>query len=176
MPEQPNFPDCIAQYLPFLSRVVGRVMRGDQMTEDIVQQTLLKALTKADQFRFESSSKTWLASIAINEARQAYRSGWRRYAVPLITENVDSDRCELVEAPNNSYEAKEREVLVRNAVSRLPHAYRRVIELCDFQEIPLGEAARRLGLTLPAIKSRRHRARQKLLPLMRNLKLQSHFG
>ena len=75
MPKQLNFADRVAQHLPFLSRFVGSVMRGDQRAEDIVQQTVLKALTNADQFRFESSLKTWLVSIALNEARQAYRCG-----------------------------------------------------------------------------------------------------
>ncbi len=59
------------------------------------------------------------------------------------------------------------------AVSRLPHSYRSVVELCDFQSLPMIEAARKLGITLPAIKSRRHRARQKLLPLVAKLKLNS---
>ena len=167
---QPDFGNSVAQHLPFLTRFVARVMRGDKSAEDIVQQTVLRALTNADQFRFESSLKTWLVSIAINEARQAYRCGWRRRTVPLMTESVDSIRSQPFESSNNNYQAREREALVRKAVSHLPQPYRCVIELCDFQQMPMREAATRLGLTLPAIKSRRHRARQKLLPLVEDLK------
>jgi DNA-directed RNA polymerase specialized sigma24 family protein len=36
--EQQNFADCIALHLPFLNRVVRRLMRGDEMAEDVVQQ------------------------------------------------------------------------------------------------------------------------------------------
>ena len=140
------------------------------MAEDIVQQTILRALTNADQFRFESALTTWLASIAINEVRQAYRCAWRRRTVPLMTERFDFDRRQPVVFPYNTYEANERDVLVRHAVSRLPQIYRSVVELCDFDRLPLNEAARKLGLTLPAVKSRRHRARQKLLPLVAKLK------
>jgi RNA polymerase sigma-70 factor, ECF subfamily len=146
-------------------------MRGDSSADDIVEQTVLKALTNADQFRFESSFKTWLVSIAVNEARQAYRCGWRKRSVPLMTENIDSIRSQPLESSNNYYQVKEREALVREAVSRLPQAYRCVVELCDIQQLPLGEAARHLGLTLSAVKSRRHRAKQKLLPLVQDLKL-----
>jgi DNA-directed RNA polymerase specialized sigma24 family protein len=64
----------------------------------------------------------------------------------------------------------ERNVLVRHAVSRLPQIYRSVVELCDFERLRLNEAGRKLGLPLPAVKSRRHRARQKLLPLLAKLK------
>jgi RNA polymerase sigma factor (sigma-70 family) len=173
MPKQQNFANCIAQHLPFLTRFVSGAMRGDQNAEDIVQQTVLKALTNADQFRFESSLKTWLVSIAINEARQVYRCGWRRRTVPLMTEDIDAIRSQPLESSNNNYQAKEQDVLVRKAVSRLPQAYRCVVELCDFQQMPMSEAARQLGLTLSATKSRRHRARQKLLPLVQDLKFSS---
>ena len=174
MPKQQNFANCVAQHLPFLTRFVSGAMRGDQSAEDIVQQTVFKALTNADQFRFESSLKAWLVSIAINEARQAYRCAWHRRTVPLMTENVDSIR--FLECSNKTYEANERAVLVRKAVSRLPQAYRCVIELCDLQQVPLSEAARQLGLTLSAIKSRLHRARQKVLPLVQDLKFSSRCG
>jgi RNA polymerase sigma-70 factor, ECF subfamily len=176
MPNQLNIADCVAQHLPFLNRSIRGIMHGNEAAEDVVQQTVLKALINADQFRFESALKTWLDSIAINEVRQAYRCRWHRCTVPLITEDVDLDRSWPLELPINHYEEKERDILVRNAVSRLPRTYRVVVELCDFQQLSLTEAARKLGLTLSAVKSRRHRARQKLLPIMRNLKLQSHLA
>lgn len=173
MAEQQNFADRVALHLPVLTRVVRGLVRGDQMADDIVQQTVLKALTNADQFRFESALKTWLTSIAINEVRQAYRCRWRKRAVPLITETLDVERYQQVEVPHHSYEANERDLLVRDAVSRLPHRYRSVVELCDFQSLSMIEAARKLGISLPAIKSRRHRARQKLLRIVAKLKLNS---
>jgi RNA polymerase sigma-70 factor (ECF subfamily) len=168
--------NAVAQHLPYLTRIVRKVVRGDQMAEDIVQETVLKALTNADQFRFESALKTWLTCIAINEARQAYRCAWHRRSVPLITENFDLDRTQLIHSPNNDYEAKEREALIRNAVSRLPQTYRSVVELCDLQQVPMSDAASKLGLTLPAVKARRHRARQKLLRILRHQPFEdAHF-
>jgi RNA polymerase sigma-70 factor, ECF subfamily len=167
--EQQNFADCIALHLPFLNRVVRRLMHGDEMAEDVVQQTVLKALMHVDQFRFESTLKTWLTSIAINEVYQAYRFAGRRRAISLTTETFEMDRCQRLDFPKNTYEIRERELLVRKAVSRLPEMYRSVVELCDLQCLPMKEAALKLGLTLPAIKTRRHRARQKLQRLVANL-------
>ena len=164
--ERQNFVDCLLQHVPCITRVVRALMRGDQSAEDVVQQTIIKALTNADQFRFRSTLKTWLISIAINEVRQTYRSGWHKRAVPLIAETVDVLGVQDVGLPDNAYEANERNLLVREAVSRLPWMYRTVIELCDFECVPMKEAARRLRLTLPALKTRRHRARHKLLRLL----------
>lgn len=171
MAEQENVAECVAQHLPYLNRVVCALTHFDQNVEDIVQQTVLKALIHADQFRFESGLKTWLSSIAINEVRQAYRSRSRKRVVPLLTEIQEADRYHPFEQPKDTYEAEERDVLVRKAVSRLPELYRSVVELCDFQHLTLDEAARKLGLTLAAVKSRRLRARQKLRPIVAKLKL-----
>jgi RNA polymerase sigma-70 factor (ECF subfamily) len=74
MADRLNFANSIVEHLPFLKRVVYRLTHGDQMTDDIVQQTMLKALIHAEQFRFESTLKAWLRSIAINEVHQVYRS------------------------------------------------------------------------------------------------------
>jgi RNA polymerase sigma-70 factor (ECF subfamily) len=164
--EQQNFAHSVAQYLPYLNRFVGNLTRRDQMAEDIVQQTVLKALMHSEQFRFESTLKTWLTSIALREVYQAYRVVSRSRAVPLTPETLDVDRCQRLEFPNNSYEARERELLIRSAVSRLPKMYRSVVELCDLQCVPMKKAALKLGLTLPAVKARRHRARQKLRRLL----------
>jgi RNA polymerase sigma-70 factor (ECF subfamily) len=170
MTRQQRFAECVAQHLTFLNRIVGSLTRNDPMTDDIVQQTMLKALVHADQFRFESTLKTWLTSIAINEVRQVYRCKWRIRSVPLITEILEGDRSPRVESPGPSYETRERKVLIRQAVSRLPESYRRVVELCDLQGLPLPEAAARLRLTPAAVKTRRHRARQKLRPFVVSLK------
>ncbi len=126
----------------------------------------MKALTNADQFRFHSALKTWLIAIAVNEVRQTYRCGWRKRVVPLMTETLNVRRVQDVGLPHNAYEANERNLLVRDAVSRLPRMYRSVVELCDFECVPMKEAARRLRITLPALKAHRHRVRQKLLPLL----------
>jgi RNA polymerase sigma-70 factor, ECF subfamily len=170
MSEQENFADCVVQHLPFLNRMVRGLTRSDPMSDDIVQQTMLKALVHADQFRLESTLKTWLTSIAMNEVRQVYRCKWRTRCVSLMTENLEGDRFPLAESLNAGHIAREREVLLRKAVSSLPEPYRHVVELCDLQCLPLKEAASRLRLTLSAVKTRRQRARRKLGPLVADLK------
>src|SRR4051812_32240261 len=162
MPRQVNFANSVAQHLPYLKRMARRLTRDDSLTEDLVQQTILKALAHADQFRCESTLKTWLTSIARNEFYQIYRCKWRIRTVPLTTEHVEGYGAVQVDSLSPTYEAKEREAVVRQAVSRLPQSYRSVVELCDLQCLSLQEAAAKLQLTLSAVKTRRQRARRKL--------------
>jgi RNA polymerase sigma-70 factor, ECF subfamily len=166
---QPN--EYYRQHIPFLRRVVSRLVQEHEMADDIVQQTMLRAAMNAHKFRFESSLKTWLTSIAINEVRQAYRCSWHKRNIPLTAEDIDFISSQTLESSSNGYQAKERDNLVRMAVSRLPQEYRCVIELCDLQQVPMREAAKQLALTIPALKSRRHRAKQKLMPLLKHLRV-----
>jgi RNA polymerase sigma-70 factor, ECF subfamily len=170
MPRHVNFANSVAQHLPYLTRMARGLTRDDSLTEDLVQQTILKALVHGDQFRCESTLKTWLTSIARNEFYQSYRCEWRRRAVPLVTEHVDGYGVLQVDSLSPAYEAKEREAVVREAVSRLPQSYRSVVELCDLQCLSLQEAAAKLQLTLAAVKTRRQRARRKLLRFVVNLR------
>jgi RNA polymerase sigma-70 factor, ECF subfamily len=171
MHNQTNITGSLAQHIPFLRRVVSRLVQEHEMADDIVQQTMLRAAMNAHKFRFESSLKTWLTSIAINEVRQAYRCSWHKRNIPLAAEDIDLISSQTLESSSNGYQAKERDNLVRMAVSRLPQEYRCVIELCDLQQVPMREAAKQLALTIPALKSRRHRAKQKLMPLLKHLRV-----
>jgi DNA-directed RNA polymerase specialized sigma24 family protein len=58
-----------------------------------------------------------------------------------LSETVDVLRVQDVGLPDNAYAANERNLLVRDAVSRLPWMYRSVVELCDFECVPMKEAA-----------------------------------
>lgn len=170
MPVEAKFANRIAQHLSYLERMVRSLLRNDPMTDDIVQETMLKALVHAERFRFESTLKTWLTSIAMNEVRSFYRCKWRTRSVPLIAEALESNQSLQVDFVSPSHQARERDALIRRAVSQLAEPYRSVVELCDLQCVPLQEAATQLQLTLEAAKTRRRRARKKLRPFLAKVK------
>jgi RNA polymerase sigma factor (sigma-70 family) len=139
---QLQFAEDIVGHLPLVQSVVFKMMRGDQAAEGVVQQTMLKSLTCSAQFRFESSLKTWLTTIATNEVYQVYRSKrWRSRAAMLVKENFN---CRQDDSTEKGYEAQERDRLVRHAVSKLPHPHRCVVELCILQQSSLQKSAQAL--------------------------------
>lgn len=132
--------------------------------EDVLQQTLFRALTKFEQFRGDSRFFTWLCSIALNEARQAMRNQRSHLVIPLDNELLDR----VLPSPESdtSFDLCRRaqqQVNVRQAVERLKPEFRTVVELPVFQGLSLKDTARRLRLSVPAAKSRFFRARQQLL-------------
>jgi RNA polymerase sigma-70 factor, ECF subfamily len=165
--QQHLFGDLIAPHLTHLSRIVRATMQCEAEVEDIVQQTALKAFTHLAQFRFEASFRTWLIRIGLNEVRQ-----WRRkrassrcveFIAPLLAELpiVDQNHSPLVE-----YQRNETTAQVRAALALLPDKYRSVILLRDVEDLTISQVAGRLGLTIPAVKTRHRRARQKVAGLL----------
>jgi RNA polymerase sigma-70 factor (ECF subfamily) len=157
------FGELIAPHLSPLLRIVRAIIGGHSEVEDIVQQTALNAFTHLAQFRFEAGFSTWLIQIAINEARQWRRkyasSRFLEFAAPTLSELpiVDQRHSPLIE-----YQRSETGAQVRVALAQLPEKYRIVIFLRDLEELSISEVAARLGLSIPAVKTRHRRARQKV--------------
>jgi len=157
------FANLITPHLKPLLRIVQATLGGHPDVEDIVQQTALKALTHLEQFRCEASFRTWLIRIGLNEARQWRRGCASSKFVALDPATLtqlpvaDESQSPLVECQRS-----EAFVRLRAALAWLPEKYRLVVLLRDFEDLSLAEAARRLGLTIPAVKSRHLRARQKM--------------
>ena len=146
-----------------LRSFVVRIMFAADDTEDIFQQTICRALANFQQFRGDSSFLTWLCTIALNEVRQLIR---KRRRIRLIS--LDEDLINVTSRSEST--ASSLELLcradtqrsVRLAVEALPRTFRSVVELRDFEGLSLQDVAKRLHLTLPAVKSRHFRARHRL--------------
>ena len=125
---------------------------GDrQLAEDAFQETFVKAWKKWNDFRGESSVKTWLICIAVNTCKDILRSGWfrtmrrSRPVEELFDLAADGDLQE--------------ETAVRDAVLRLPGVYREVILLYYDQEMRIREIAKALCLSENTVSTRLRRAR-----------------
>ena len=172
------FADLIAPHLTPLLRTIRANTGSHPDVDDIIQQTVLKAFTHLEQFRFRASFRTWFIQIGLNEARQ-----WRRKAASSRFVALDASALSRLSAANERHSplmgCLRSEVIVRlrGALARLPEEYRVIILLRDLEELSLSEVARRLRLTLPAAKTRHWRARRKIAALLRqprSLKPRSH--
>ena len=164
------FADLIAPHLRPLLQTVRATIGCQADVEDIVQQTALKALTHLDQFRFEASFRTWLIRIGRNEAH-----AWRRKCATSRFLALDPTTLTQLPVADEShspwveYQRNESIARLRTALAGLPEKYRVVILLRDLCGFSLREVAAQLRLTLPAVKTRHRRARQKMMKLLRPL-------
>lgn len=136
-----------------LIQMVGNTADAD----DIMQEVLFKVWRFLSRFRFESSFRTWMTRIAINEALQSIRKKKQDsccYQVADLDELIST-----ADSPHRSLSRAETSQAVQNALAKLPAKYRQVIICREFDHLSLRETAKSLSVSVPAIKSRLFRAR-----------------
>ncbi len=73
----------VSRHLDGVFRVAVSITRDDDVAQDVVQEAFLKMVRAIDSFRGDASFKTWLMTIAANEARGALRKSTRRRESPI---------------------------------------------------------------------------------------------
>jgi RNA polymerase sigma-70 factor (ECF subfamily) len=141
------------------------MVRNRSDAEDEVQAAFWKAFQRLDQFRAEGSFAAWLGRIVENQCLMRIRES-RNARFEYLDEASDANlRIELVgQSANPEDQVGKEEVvqLLRREVSRIPPLLRHVMLLRDLDQMPMPDVAGRLGLSIPAAKSRLMRARTEL--------------
>jgi RNA polymerase sigma-70 factor (ECF subfamily) len=150
------------RHLAAVRRRIRSMVGSAADADDLVQEVLLKVWLRLSTFRSESSFRTWMTRVAINEALQAHRR--ERCRPPRSQELRDLDTfASPVESPYRSLARTEVIHAVRNAVMKLPAKYRQVLILRDLEQLSTNETAQSLQASIPAVKTRLVRARLMLL-------------
>jgi RNA polymerase sigma-70 factor (ECF subfamily) len=141
------------------------ILRNTDDAEDAVQSAFRKAFQHRDQFQGNGAFAAWLSRIVENECLMRIRKQRSARLVSLDSLTESNVRVELVGTTTNPEDElgwKEVVTLMRKEMVRMPPLYRNVILLHDRERLPMPDVAERLGLTVPAAKSRLLRARKEL--------------
>jgi len=151
-----------------LLRTAERYTRNRSEAEDAVQSGLFKAWQNLSSFRNESRFSTWITKIVINEVYMIQRRQEHRrieYSDELAateTVLVRKGRFPGVESIEERLIRQQSIDQVRSAITFLPTSLRTILQIELKEDLPLTEVAKRLNLSLAAVKSRRLRARREL--------------
>ena len=159
------FDELVRRYEPKLSAFTRYICKNEDRAEETCQEALIKAFEAIPKFRGQSSFTTWLHQIAKNLCWSKKRKDKN-----LRLESIESaafgdkkpDHKDIVDwsnQPDKLLLKKELDQVLDNAILRLPQEYRAVITLRDIEELSNEEVAQILQLSIPAVKSRLHRAR-----------------
>lgn len=165
-------------YAPRIYNLARRMLSHDADAEDVTQDVLLQVVRKLDTFRGESAFPTWLHRVTVNAAlvhrRQRASREEHRVRDPLDSFLENGSHEAPVRRwsvpPDQEVLDRETQQLIEQAIAALPETYRDVYVLADVEGLSNAEIGEMLGLNVPAVKSRLHRARL----LMRNA-LAPHF-
>jgi RNA polymerase sigma-70 factor (ECF subfamily) len=135
-----------------------RVCRTSEDAEDAVQETLWSAARSIRSFRRAASISTWLFTIVRNHCLR--RLGRQRFYADL--DLVAPRVADLAPGAEDEAIARETQRILAEALARLEPQHREVLLLRDVEGLTAPEAASSLGITVSALKSRLHRAREEL--------------
>jgi len=148
-----------APLISFLQRYVG----DEQSAADLAQETFVKSYFQLERFDDRRPFHAWLFTIAANGARDHIRKHFRS---PLISDEEASESASEQPAPDRVMEARESREALDSAIALLPITLREPILLHYQLDWPVAEIARHLGIDQGAVKTRLHRARQRLHTLL----------
>lgn len=141
------------RYEKSLLRMCCVYLRDTSAAEDAVQESFLRAYRSMDDFRGESSEKTWLYSIAMNVCRDMRRAAWYRY----VDKRIDFDRLPQAVAP-----VSEVSIALMTEVMRLPRKNMEAVWLYYYENLNLREVGALLGVTPAAVGYRLDKAKKLL--------------
>lgn len=142
--------------------LLGRLLDDERDVEEAAQDTFVQAWRNLSRFRGDSQPFTWLYRIAVNEALQRTRR--KKLDLRPLDDLSPGDSSLFDHRTNTDTLAESRELssFLAAQLRELPFEYRAPLVLRDIEGWSNQEVADALELSLPAAKSRIHRARLQL--------------
>lgn len=154
------FEVVMRRYNQRIYRTVRSILRDDDEAVDVMQEAYLNAYSHLRDFSGRARFSTWLTRIAVHEAFARLRR--RRRLEPL--EDSDSEDLMTSQTPGPDERASDGElrVFLEEAVDTLPETFRTTFMLRAVEHLSVAETAEVLGIPEETVKTRHHRARERL--------------
>ena len=150
--------DQLAEHTAGLRRYAFALTGSQPEAEDLVQDTLVRAIAAARSFRTGGNLRAWLFSIMHN----VFISGVRRRRPPIVA--LNDEAAAVGQAPAQLIVLEVRDALA--GLARLPEAQRAALSLIALEDFSYEQAARIQGIPLGTLMSRLARGRETLRQMM----------
>ncbi len=151
----------VANEVPYLRRFARGLTNDPVYADDLVQDTIERAITRLHLFEQNRKLRTWLYTILRNLYINELRKQGRRGTHMSIDDVLESS---LSEGPSQS--DKIIEIDIKQAIMALPDEQREVLVLVALEEVTYEEAAKIVDVPVGTIMSRLSRARSKLKEIL----------
>jgi RNA polymerase sigma-70 factor (ECF subfamily) len=158
------FDELVVRYRDKVYRLAFKILRHEDDAAEALQDAFTSAYRGLKSFKAESTFSTWLYRVATNASLMKYRKRRDDHLSLEQSQSVQRD-AEPLAIPDWSQQpleelldAETREVM-EEGLRRLPEELRTVFILRDEEGLSNAEVAETLELSVPAVKSRLHRAR-----------------
>ena len=153
---QEAFEPLVEKYQRSVFFTALRFLKNQEEADDITQKAFLRAYQALGSFRFESSFKTWLTTIAVNLCKNVVRGQRIMVEVPETLSDGSVERRKEEE------ETGDRKSQLKKALENLPERQKEVVMLRIYEEMPFKKIAEVLESTETAVKVNFHHAMKSL--------------
>ena len=134
-----------------------RLLGDGNSAEDVVHETFIKVLTEKEKLQNPAVLKSWMFTIARNEAFAILNH--RKKTRPI----TDDDEIFSEETPLTTMETNERKIVLETLLNQLLPQYQEVLLLREFESMNYEESAVITGTTISSVKSKLFKARKELM-------------
>ena len=161
------FEEIVSMYEDMICRIAMAILSNRMDAEETAQDVFLTIFEKIDTFKGEAHFSTWVYRITVNAALMRLRREQKASYVPLDDLLPEFNDMGKMVSHINDWSRQADEVFLRDeakeiihaAVDKLEEKYKTVFILRDVENLSNEETASILELSIPAVKSRLHRAR-----------------
>nr|WP_315391665.1 sigma-70 family RNA polymerase sigma factor [uncultured Prevotella sp.] len=155
---QKVFPMIVDQYSQSLYWKIRSIVLTHEDTDDVLQNTFLKAWKSLPTFQGKAKLSTWLYRIAINESLDFLR---RKKAATLSSADADLSVANRLLA-DDYFDGDKSQAVLQEAIATLPDVQRTVFTLRYYDEMKYSEISEILGTSVGSLKASYHIAVQKI--------------
>jgi len=155
--EAEDLEDLLVSFAPRVYGLLFRMVGRRDVAEDLMQETMVRALRNLDTYRPEGKFRAWLFRIAVNQARDWFRRH-RREAVSVPDELPASSYA----PPDADALERERALSVEQAMARLHETDREVLLMRYYGDMTFKSIAQATDEPIGTVLARAHRALKKL--------------
>jgi len=164
------FEELLGRYEDKLYRLAMRFVRNENDAQEILQDVFLSAWRNLPGFEGRAQFGSWMYRVTVNAALMFLRARNRHPEVMLddiepgvlhkaAEQSVHGSSEDWSQRPDEQLQSEELRRHIQTAVEALPDGLRTVFLVRDVEGLSTEETAELLGLSLPAVKTRLHRAR-----------------
>jgi len=158
--------ELLASIAPAVQRFGVRMCKDPHDADDVLQDTLLSIATHLGEFEGRSSLTSWVFALT-RSACARRRRGLKN--VPHVSDDAVPEAADPGATPEDRAAEHELAAALTRALDALPEEHREVILLRDVEGLTAPDAAAALGVSVDALKSRLHRARESLRTALKPL-------
>ena len=156
-----NFQRTILPHLDGAYSLARYLTRDPVLSEDVVQDAVLRAYRAFGQFRGESP-RAWLFAIVRNCCRSAQPGTSGRVTLVADPEAAFGDQADPALTPEQEAQRQDEISGVRSAIEAIPEPFREAVVLRDLEELSYAEIAQVTGVPMGTVMSRLARGRAML--------------